>query len=447
MNERETAVYTLNDILSEKAYNNIALRRTFNKDTELSVVQRAFITELVNGTLRNLILLDYIINQFSKTKTEKMKPLILNILRTGVYQIMFMKKIPVSAACNEAVKLAKKKGFGQLSGFVNAVLRNIAINIDRIKYPNEAKDAAGFLSVKYSYPKWIIDYWNKSYSIDEIKKICISSSLPPKLCACINTLKCDRNILKAALADDNAVLCSVQKETENNAVYLTKSGDITKTTAYKNGLFHIMDESSMLAVKILAPKQGDTVIDVCAAPGGKSFYCAYLMNNKGKISSRDIYSHKKELIDAGAKRLGINIINTEIKDAETYYSEDEQSADCVLVDAPCSGLGLARKKPDIKYKKTMEDIIQLSAVQRNILKACCGYVKIGGALVYSTCTISEKENTENIKWFCSEFDFEPDDISRYLSFESETAKNGYIQILPNMFDTDGFFIARLIRKG
>lgn len=445
MNERETAVYALNDILKDKAYNNIVLRKTFNRNMNLSVVERAFITELVNGTLRNLILIDYVINQYSKTNINKIKPMILNILRTGVYQIMFMKKVPVSAACNEAVKLAKKKGFSSLSGFVNGVLRNISRNAENIKFPDEKKEPVKFLSIKYSYPEWIIEYWLESYPIDVIKQMCISNNLQPKVSACVNTLKTDREALKAFLAEDN--ISFSDGKIENNSIYLTKTNNIAKTAAYKKGFFHIMDESAMLAVKILSPKEGDKVIDVCAAPGGKSFYSAYIMSNKGEILARDIYKHKIELIEDGIKRLDIDIIKTEIKDADKYYPEDKETADCVLVDVPCSGLGLLRKKPDIKYTKTMNDIEQLAELQKSILKSCYEYVKIGGVLVYSTCTVSEKENIENIKWFCDNFDFELDDISHLINIETETAKCGYIQILPNMFNTDGFFIARLIRKG
>lgn len=447
MNERETAVYALNDILNEKAYNNIVLRRTFNRNSGLSAVERAFITELVNGTLRNLILIDYIINQFSKTKTEKMKPLILNILRTGVYQIMFMKKVPSSAACNEAVKLAKKKGFSTLSGFVNGVLRNISRNADSIKYPDEKSDPVKFLSVKYSYPEWIIEYWLKSYSIEEIKNMCISNNRQPKVSACVNTLRGDKETLKASLAEDNVSFCDAN--IEKDVIYLTKTNDITKTKAFGRGLFHIMDESSMLAVKALNPKPGDRIIDACAAPGGKSFYSAYLMENKGEILSRDIYEHKIELINGGAERLGVDIIKTELKSAEEHFDEDNETADCVLVDAPCSGFGLLRKKPDIKYTKNTGDIEELVKIQRRILESCQGYVKIGGTLVYSTCTVSEKENLENVKWFCDRFNFELDDISPFMNenIRLDTAKKGYIQILPDMFDTDGFFIARMIRKG
>ncbi|MBQ6554084.1 MAG: 16S rRNA (cytosine(967)-C(5))-methyltransferase RsmB, partial [Firmicutes bacterium] len=209
---------------------------------------------------------------------------------------------------------------------------------------------------------------------------------------------------------------------------------------------HVMDESSMLAVDILAPKPGNSVMDCCAAPGGKSFYCAYKMQNKGSIVSADIYEHKLELIKQGVERLGIDIIKPVLSDAAVNNDAYTGKMDCVLVDAPCSGFGLFRKKPDIKYNKTEEDVESLAKLQRDILSACQSYVKDGGCLVYSTCTISIKENLENVKWFCENFDYEPEDITKYLNFECETAKDGYIQVLPCDFNTDGFFIARFRKK-
>ncbi|MBR6401708.1 MAG: 16S rRNA (cytosine(967)-C(5))-methyltransferase RsmB [Firmicutes bacterium] len=444
MKEREIALYAIIDILNEKAYNNIVLRSVLARNSHLSMVQRAFVTELVNGTLRNMINIDYIISLYSKTALEKMKPLIINNLRISVYQIMYMDKVPDSAACNEAVELAKQKGFATLAGFVNGVLRNIARNKDNISYPDKQKHPVDYISVKYSYPVWIIEYWLKELDIDTIEKICLSNRVPPKVSACINTLKIDKAGLKKALSADNiAMTDGVFKE---NALYLSKTRDITQTRTFADGLFHVMDESSMLAVDILAPKPGDKVLDSCAAPGGKSFYCAYKMKNEGEIISADIYEHKLELIRSGAERLGIGIIKPVLSDASVHNAAYDGKMDCVLADAPCSGFGLFRKKPDIKYNKTMEDVEALAKLQRDILGTCQAYVKQGGCLVYSTCTISLKENLENVKWFCDTYGFEPEDISKYLNFECATAKDGYIQVLPCDFMTDGFFIARFVKR-
>lgn len=441
MTEREIAVFTFADIVLENGYNNIVLRKTLNAHNELNTVQKAFITQLVNGTLRNMINIDYIIDKFSKTPTRKMKPLILNILRIGVYQIMYMDKVPVSAACNEAVKIAKAHGFKSLSGFVNGVLRNIARNKDNIEYPK--KDSKEYISVKYSYPMWIIDYWLENYSLEQIKNICIANNRSPHISICVNTNKITKQELVKKLraegieADANTNL--------ENSIYISKTNNISKTKCYQQGLFHIIDESSMLAITLLNPAKGSDVVDVCAAPGGKSFCSGYIMQNEGSIISRDIHSHKVQLISDGIKRLGLDCIHTEVKDA---MSDDDTKVDFVIVDAPCSGLGLAGKKPDIKYNKTMDDIDSLVDIQRQILTKAQSMVKKNGKLLYSTCTISHKENVDNMKWFISNYDFEPVDLTSTMpnGLNFETAKDGYVEITPDKMLSDGFFIAVLRRK-
>lgn len=438
MKEREIALFILIDIFEEGAYNNIILRKTLNKHEELTSVQKAFITELVNGTLRNLINIDYVINSFSKTKTEKMKPFILNNLRIGAYQILYMDKIPVSAACNEAVILAKKRHFSTLSGFVNGVLRAIARGKDNIKYPSDRLEE---IAVKYSYPKWLIEYWAAAMNISETEKTCAAFSKPPKLSICVNTTKTDKKNLKDKFFNEGI---AVDSDTLlDNSLYIYRTNNISNSKCYKEGLFHVMDESSMLAVKILAPDEGATVVDVCSAPGGKSFAIAEYMNNKGTVYSRDIYEHKVELIKEGAERLGLTSIIPQLKDAAK--ADTEIKADYVLVDAPCSGLGLVRKKPDIKYNKVYSDIEELAKIQREILAVSASMVKNNGILVYSTCTISPKENIENVLWFCQEYGFTPESIEKYLpeGITSSTADDGYIQLLPQDYDTDGFFIARM----
>jgi len=429
MKDREAAVYSLMDIFEQGGYNNIVLRRTFKKNDGFTSAQKAFITELVNGTLRNLILADYIINMFSKTKTDKMKPLILNVLRVSVYQILFMDKIPVSAVCNEAVEIVKKRGFKGLSGFVNGVLRNISKNIGSIQYPDAEKDFVKFISVKYSYPKHIIEYWLQSLTRDEVLEMCKKNSEPPKITAAVNTIKIDRDKLLYILKKGGILAEKVVNF--DGLIQISKTNDISKNEAYRKGFFHIMDKSSAIAVNELSPKENELIIDVCSAPGGKSFLCAYLMNNKGEIKSRDIFAHKIKLISDGVKRLGIDIIRTEEKDALKVYENDFKTADKVIVDAPCSGLGIVRKKPDIKYSKSYEDIESLAQIQKNILKTSQNYVKDGGILIYCTCTVSYKENEENVKWFIENFDFE-------LIYQK--------QILPQDFDSDGFFVAKFIRR-
>lgn len=447
MREREIALYAITDILKEKAYNNIVLRKTLNKNSHLSMVQRAFITELVNGTLRNMIQLDYIISLYSRTPLNKMKPFIINNIRISVYQIMYMDKVPDSAACNEAVELCKKRGFSNLSGFVNGVLRNIARNKDNIKYPDFNEKPLEYLSVKYSYPMWILEYWGKEFSVEQLEKICQSNRKPPFVTACVNTVYFKPEQVREYLSMQDGVAVTDGIFMENSFI-LSKTKDITQTRAFQMGMFHIMDESSMLAVEILSPQPDTTMLDVCSAPGGKSFFGAYKMKNKGKIIARDVYEHKIELINDGVNRLRLSSIEAELFDAEKTDEKYIDGVDYLLIDAPCSGLGLARKKPDVKYNKTYEDIASLVQLQRNIISASVGYVKPGGIMVYSTCTISYRENIENVKWICDNFDFEMVDITPVLpeKIKCATAKDGYIQILPGDYGTDGFFIAKFKRK-
>lgn len=447
MNAREIAVYALIDILDKESYNNLTLKKVFNDNKEISNEDKAFITEIVNGTLRNIIFIDYIIENFSNIKIKKMKPLILNILRISVYQIKFMKRVPVSAVCNEAVLFTKKKKFNGLSGFVNGILRNISREINNISLPNEKKEPVKFLSIRYSYKSWIIEKWLKEMEYGKVKAICEINTLPPKVSICVNTNKTTRDKLKNILEKEGMVV--EYGKISKNALYISRTKNIAESKAFKKGFFHIMDESSMISVEVLDPKEGETIVDVCAAPGGKSFYTSYLMNNNGKIFSRDIHKHKIDLIKNSIERLNISIIEAQNLDATIFYKEYENIADKVIMDVPCSGFGILRKKPDIKYTKTEQDIENLVKLQRRILTSCAKYVKKGGILLYSTCTIFKEENLDNVLWFCENFGYEFCQIDLKQVYKNgikiKGIEKGYINILPTMFETDGFFIAKLKR--
>lgn len=447
INQREIIVYALIDITEMKGYNNIVLKQTLAKNNALTKTQKAFITQCVNGTLRNLILIDFIINSFSNTNTKKMKPLILNILRSSVYQLKFMDKVPESAICNEAVNLTKAKGFKNLSGFVNGVIRNIIRNIDNIKYPDEQKEPVEYLETMYSVEKWLINYWLEDISYEAVKAICIAQNKDKSISLCVNTLKTDREELIKILKEEEITV--IEDNYLENSIHVKNTSDITKKKSFQDGLYHIMDESSMLSVKVLNPCKDEIIFDMCAAPGGKSFLTSYLMKDTGKIFSYDIHPHKIDLIKSGVERLGIKNIITEINNAEIFNKELENKADRVLIDAPCTGFGMLQRKPDIKYSKTMEDVNSLVKVQRKILASCQSYVKIGGTLVYSTCTISRKENMENINWFLEKYNYELSEIPKDVlgKFNFDTIKSGFIQLLPDNNNTDGFFIACMKRKG
>ena len=423
-NERKISVEVLVQILKSGAYNNIILRKTLAAEVNLNAVQKAFITETVNGVLRNLIYIDYIINSFSKLPADKMKPFIACVIRCAAYQMLFMDKVPNFAACDEAVKMVKHRGFNNLTGFVNGVLRSIAKEGKDVSLPDKDKKSVEYLSVKYSYPKWIIEYFLTEYDIEAVEEICAVSNLPPRISICVNRHKVSRNELVKLLKYEG-VMFEVSPDSED-LLYINRVGDIAELKSFKEGFFHVIDKSSMKAVNALRPLKGETVIDMCAAPGGKSFYISYLMDNTGIIYANDIFEHKIRLISEGAKRLGINNIRPQIQDATVPHKQFFALADKVLVDAPCSGLGIIRKKPDIKFRKSMDDIIALTDIQKNILKTAAQYVKPGGILVYSTCTLSKIENEDNAKWFVDNHPFELMNMETYL---------------PKADRGDGFFVA------
>lgn len=443
INPREIAAEALMEIMTEEAYNNMTLRRLLRQNGAMPRQDRAFVTEIVNGTLRNLIYIDHVLNTFSKTKTEKMKPWLRAVLRSAVYQMYFM-DVPDSAACNEAVKLAGARGYGSLKGFVNGVLRTAAKKKNEIPLPE--KGTAEYLSVVYSHPLWLVRMWIAYYGYGETEAICAYDNQSPDVTIRVNTLKTNKADLKQMLEEVGVEV--KDGYVSENALHLTKTADLSRLEAFQKGLFHVQDESSQLAVKILDPQKGESILDMCAAPGGKSFTTAETMENEGTLISCDIYEHKIELMEEGAERLGIDIMECMVKDG-TEAEEEHPLFDRVLVDAPCSGLGLMRKKPDIRLKKDGNEIDSLTGIQRKILENAAGYVKKGGILVYSTCTLCRKENEKNLEWFLENHpDFMAEDITDFLpkDWKVETAEQGYLTLLPHKTKTDGFFISRMRRK-
>ena len=415
--DRAVAVSALTDVLDSGAYANIALRKTL-AEVNIDPRARAFVTDLVNETLRNLIQIDYTINNFSKTPVDKMKPFIRNLLRISVCQIKFMDKIPDRAAVNEAVVLTKAFGFTNLAGFVNAVLRNIS---------REKSDKIKSLSLKYSYPKWIMEKLNVWLGEENVQSFCENSHQPPPLIILANTYKTTVSDLMQKLEVEEIDATPMEN---SNFLILRQAGDITRLSAFKAGLFSVMDPGAMHAVKALDPQPGQTIIDLCAAPGGKSFAAACLMKNEGKILSYDIYPHRVELISQTRKRLGLSIVTPAIKDATIFDPTLEAAADAVLLDAPCSGFGTIRKHPEIKYTRHPQDIKDLAKLQKEMLAVAARYVKPGGKLVYCTCTITNEENTDNIKDF----------LETHTNYKLVSEE----QILPSP-TSDAFYIATLTR--
>lgn len=446
INARKVALEALLEINSEGAYSNITLKKIFKKYPELSQLNKAFVTEIVNGTLKFQIQIDYIIAQFSSVKIKKITPAILNILRMGVYQIKFMNKVPVSAACNESVKLAKKFGHAGTVKFTNGLLRNISRNIDQIKWPDKNK-VTERIAVQTAHPSWLVQLWRNYYADDFVEALCSANNQPPGVTLRINTLKTTKEALFNRLENIGAEYREGYLSDE--AVIVRGLSDLSNWSPYQNGDVQVQDESSMLVGDIAHPHPKDFIIDVCSAPGGKATHMAQRMKDHGKILARDIHPHKLPLISENAARLGFHSITTEQFDATKLDVNLVEKADCVLIDAPCSGLGIIRKKPDIKLKKECEELEALIQIQREILMTCSQYVKPEGVLIYSTCTIHSKENLEQVEWFINQCSFELESIEEFVpkSLKAEpTVKKGYIQLYPHLHHCDGFFIARLKKK-
>jgi len=443
-NPREIAIKILKEIDEEKAYSNIAITRNINK--ELSVLDESFVREIVYGVVENKLLIDWVISKFSNIKIKKVSPIILEILRIGIYQIMFMDRIPDSAAVNESVKLAKKYGHKGSISYVNALLRNISKNKANIKFPDKNSNPAEYLSIKYSHPKWMIEKWIRDFGVVFTEELCIANNKKPKLNIRVNTLKINKQDLMSKLQKKGFVV-SEGKYAED-CIMIDNPIRITDIDEFKEGLFQIQDESSMLVAQIMDPKPGDFVVDVCSAPGGKTTHIAQRMNNSGRIIARDIHQHKLELIESNTKRLGINIVELEKYDALELDKELIDRVDCCLVDAPCSGLGLIRRKPDIKWNKDKDDLLKITELQYKILTNSSKYVKKGGILIYSTCTIQREENIDLTDRFLKENpNFTLKGFENLINNNElkKLAKNGYIELYPNINDTDGFFIAKMIK--
>lgn len=443
-NPREIAIRILSEINEEKAYSNISISR--NIDEGMSGSDESLIREIVYGVIENKLLIDWVIMQFSRIRLKKIAPIIKEILRTGVYQILFMDKIPHSAAVNESVKLAKKYGHKGSIGFVNAILRNISRDKNNLKLPNKNTNSIEYLSLKYSHPKWMIEKWLSDYGFDFTEELCIANNSRPKLNIRVNTLKISKQDLMYRLESKGFILSEGKYGID--CIMIDNPVRITDTDEFINGLFQIQDESSMLVAQIMDPKPKSFVLDVCSAPGGKTTHIAQKMDNKGRIIARDIHDHKLRLVEDNIKRLGIDIIELEKYNALDLDESLIDKVDYCLVDAPCSGLGLIRRKPDIKWSKEEDNLQEITKLQYEILVNSSLYVKKGGILVYSTCTIHKEENINLVKKFIennSNFKFKGFEELIYNNDLKKSAVNGYIELYPNINNTDGFFIAKMIK--
>jgi 16S rRNA (cytosine967-C5)-methyltransferase len=393
---RDIALKILYDINEKDAYSNIALNKYLEGNT-LKDIDRAFITEIVYGTVKWRLKIDWVIRSFSSVRLKKISPWILNILRLGVYQLLFTTKVPESAACNESVNLAKKYGHQASTGFVNALMRNIAKSKDSIAYPDKNGDKVQYLSVKYSHPEWMVSRFMNLFGEEFTESLLNTNNGIPQFTVRVNTLKTSRDRLIESLAAQD--IEAYPGKYSKDSLIIKNPSSVTRLEAFKNGSFQVQDESSMLVAQVLDPQPEEFIVDACSAPGGKATHIAQLMGNKGIVLARDIHEHKIKLIDDAARRLGTSIVNTEIFDASTPDYSYEGRADRVLLDAPCSGLGIIRKKPDIKWAKDIDDEKGITELQLKLINNVSKLVKPGGVLVYSTCTIIPEENQDIIRNF------------------------------------------------
>ena len=439
MNSRELAFKTLYDIERNKNYSNISINKNF-KNVNISDQEKGLATELIYGIIENKYYLNYIIDKLSKIKSKKMSTYVKISLWLGIYQILFLDSIKDHAAVNESVNLIKKYD-KKSSGFVNAILRNVLRQKDSIMEIKD-KEIKDELSIKYSYNPWIVEKWIKDFGQEFTEDLLDANAEKPNLYIRTNTLKISRDELIGKLAKEGIKCTKVNGIDE--AIMVQNLKNIEGNELFKLGYFTIQDISSMLVGKIANPEKDSKVLDICSAPGGKTTHVATIMENTGQVIARDVFDHKLKLIKSTVNRLGLTNVSIENRDALKLDDNSIDKFDYVLADVPCSGLGIIRRKPEIKYKLKKE-IKDLPIIQRKILDNASKYVKVGGNLLYSTCTILDSENIEVINSFLNEnnnFELVPIDE---VNVDLDNQEKGYLKIYPNIHGMDGFFIAKLKR--
>lgn len=432
----ETMLYIENsDMPSEKT-----IRQVLDKYDHLGKQERSFIKRILEGCLERRTELDYIINYFSKTKTDKMKPVIRAILRMSVYQLKYMDSVPAPAVCSEAVKLAGRKGFTGLKGFVNGVLRTISREMDNIEYPDE--DTAYGLSVRYSCPEWLADQLMSEQGTGNTKKILSQSLLPSDIYIRTNLSRTTTEELTEQLIKEG-IKC-LPAPYLPYALRLTDIDSVNRIDAFGHGMFQVQDIGSMLVTHISGIRKGDIVLDVCASPGGKSMHALDILDGTGYLYAFDVSDKKLEPIKENAERMHGTNYEAVRADATEYHVEYEEKADVLIADLPCSGLGVMGRRNDIKYNITPDKEASLVRLQRDILANVSRYIKKGGYLIFSTCTVHKAENEENAEWILENLPFEAVSLDEYLPEElkCDTSSKGYIQLIPGIHRSDGFFISK-----
>ncbi|MFD0587915.1 16S rRNA (cytosine(967)-C(5))-methyltransferase RsmB [Paenibacillus sp. GCM10027627] len=450
---REIALHILVKVAESGAYSNIQLNRSL-QDAGLQRADAALATELVYGTISRGATLDYWLSQFVAKGLNKLDVWVHQLLRMSAYQLLFLDRIPAHAAVNEAVTIAKKRGHSGISGMVNGVLRSIDRRREELTPENiRLDDPIETIALRHSYPVWLVRRWADQFGLEVTSGICAAGNEQPHASIRVNALSSDRESLMVQLREEG--MSAEPSAIASAGIVVSGGGNLADTAGFRTGLYSLQDESSMLVAEVASPKAGMKVLDCCAAPGGKSAHMAELMEGKGKLWANELHAHKRELITALTERLKLRNVEAVTGDALTLPARfAPESMDVVLLDAPCTGFGVIRRKPEIKWTKTEGDISEIAALQRELLNAVCTLVKPGGTFVYSTCTMEKAENEEQIAAFLKQHpDFEldadwPADLLSKLANAGllDDAFEGQLQILPQHFGSDGFFIARMIRK-
>lgn len=441
MDAREVALLTLYTCQRQGGWSDGILKKQIAA-AKLDSRDAALATNLCFGVVQNQMLLDFYLSKFSSIPLARLESKILQILRLGVYQMLFLTKIPHSAAVDRSVEMAKHHSKNpRASGMVNAVLRNFQRSMDHLPTIPQ-QNPVEYLSTLYSHPTWLVEELLEVLDEEEAARFMEANNAQPPITAQVNTTKTDVEALTKRLEEAGVVVEA--HPWLSDCLILSRTGNLEGLSAFQEGLFYIQDPASRLAVMTADPKPGMKLLDTCAAPGGKTFASAMCMNGEGSIISCDLHPHKKKLINAGAQRLGLSLIEARTQDGKQFRPEWENAFDCVLVDAPCSGLGVIRKKPDIRYKDT-EPLLQLPEIQKEILENVSRYVRPGGTLLYSTCTILDRENGKIVDEFLSrhnEFSIVPFELPGPIG----KVESGQITLWPHRHGTDGFFIAKLRKE-
>lgn len=440
---RDAALQVLVEVEKKEAYTNLVLNKIISKK-DLTEVDRAFLTELSYGVIQRLNTLDWAISLFLNRSLQELTPWIRNILRLGTYQVLFLQRIPDPAAVDEAVKIAYRYGHKGVAGLVNAVLRKLCSEKENLPWPSRSKNPELYLSLTYSFPQWMVKRWIKNLGLEEAEAFCSAANHPPPLTVRTNKLKLSRDELKSRLFEEGVESLECRYAQEGLSIKL--AGKLTELSSFREGLFQVQGEASMLVAPSLDPQPGERILDMCSAPGGKTIHLAMLMENKGKILAADLYPNRLKLVEEAAGRQGIEIIQTEKMDGRFMPSNYKNFFDRVLLDVPCSGLGVVRRKADLKWRRKEEDISSLAELQIELLQRAFYALRPGGFLVYSACTIEPEETVAIVKSFIqreSSASFDP--LSPFLPFElkDEEQEPGMIYLWPHKHGLDGFFIARI----